>query len=309
MDTANKPRLTVICPVFNEALTVPIFFSRMQPVLKQLAARYQTVLLFVNNASTDGTLDAIKILRAAHPNVYYITLSSNVGYQRSLECGIRNAKGDLFVMIDVDCEDPPEKILDFVHGYEKGYDVVYGERIDREEWVGLKLLRKLFYRFTRAAADEKFIVDMAEFLLMTSEVRDAVVQDRSSFPFIRASIGRIGFRIQGIPYKRQARVAGKTHYNLVSMSVFAMAGILSSSTLLLRLPLLVLPLWFLAVVGLGVTMVISNVRWALPTLIVVTCAYLGGTAATIAVYLARVYKNTLGRPNYIIDRRHTMMQD
>src|SRR5258706_4665770 len=127
-----KPKLTIICPIFNEARVIPLFFRRLQPVREKLSAEYVVDLLFCNNASTDESMAAIDEIRKNDADVFVITLSRNVGYQRSIECGLRNAKGDLFVIIDVDCEDPPEMILDFVAKFREGYDVVYGERIDRE---------------------------------------------------------------------------------------------------------------------------------------------------------------------------------
>jgi polyisoprenyl-phosphate glycosyltransferase len=308
MSGAAMPKLTVICPVHNEEVTISLFFDRIRPVFEKLSAAYETELLFINNASTDGTLQAIAGLRRAHAWVYVISLTSNVGYQRSVECGLRSAKGDLFVVIDVDCEDPPEMIPDFLASHERGYDIVYGERVDREEPAFLKKLRKVFYRFTRAIADEHIIVDMAEFALITAEVRDAVVQDSNSFPFIRASIGRIGYRRIGIPYKRQARVAGRSHYNIARMTVFAVAGILSSTTLPLRLPIYLLPPWAAVIVTLGYWHAKTGAAWAYTGITVLFALYVGTAVSFMAIYIARIYKNTLGRPNYYIDRRSSQLQ-
>ncbi len=121
-------------------------------------------------------------------------------------------------MIDVDCEDPPELIPRFVAEHEQGYDIVYGERVDRPEPTYLKWLRKSYYRLVRAVADDNFVLNMAEFSLITAEVRNAVIDEINSFPFIRASIGRIGFRRKNVPYTRERRSAGETHYNLIGMT-------------------------------------------------------------------------------------------
>jgi glycosyltransferase involved in cell wall biosynthesis len=302
------PRLTIICPVHNEETVVSLFFGRALPVIKELSGRYHVDLLFLNNASTDGTYQAIEKLRQEHTFVYVITLSSNVGYQRSLECGLRNAKGDIITSIDVDCEDPPEMILDFVKFYEQGYDLVYGERVDREEIRPIKMLRKLFYHIVHRVADEDIILHMAEFSLITAEVRDAIVQDHNSFPFIRSSIARVGFRRIGIPYKRHRRIAGETHYNLLGMTIFAIASILSASTLPLRVPIYLLPFWVLLTAVLGAAQISTGNPWFLLANALSASAYLGGTAAFTALYVARTYKNGLGRPNYVIHRRYTHLQ-
>jgi dolichol-phosphate mannosyltransferase len=303
-----KPKLTIICPVFNEEKVIPLFFARLLPVREKLSVDYDVDLLFCNNASTDATIDAIETLRVSYPSIYILTLSRNVGYQRSVDCGLRNAKGDMFVIIDVDCEDPPEMILEFMLKQREGYDVVYGERVDREEANWIKSLRKIFYRLMKSVADENIILDMAEFSLMTAEVRDAIVQDQTSFPFIRASIGRVGFNVFGIPYKRELRIAGNTHYNLIGMTIFAIAGILSSSTLLLRLPIYILPFWIVAIVTLSVGIVQAPEPWMYPVLFSLFALYAGSTLAFIGIYVARIYKNSLGRPNFIIRRRGTFLQ-
>jgi glycosyltransferase involved in cell wall biosynthesis len=308
MTNQNKPIISILVPVYNEEKVIPLFFDRIKPVISQLSDRYEPHLIFLNNASADGTISSIKNLAANNQNIFHLTLARNVGYQRSIEFGLRNTFADLYVFIDVDCEDPPEMILDFVKSREDGYDIVYGERVDREEIESIKFLRKVFYRTIKAVADEEVILDMAEFSLMTREVRDAIIQDSSSFPFIRASIGRVGFRRLGIPYKRSRRIAGETHYNLWGMTTFAVAGILSSSTLFLRAAIYVLPVWLLAMTVLFIYSLNENDLWAFKALLAVGFMYCGVVLSFIAMYLARVYKNTLGRPNAFLDCKNSNPQ-
>ena len=302
-----KPAITIIVPVHNEESVIPLFFQRIEPVVLNLSTSFDPAVVFVNNASTDNTMSVLRELTRGHLFVSVLSLSKNVGYQRAIEFGLRSVVGDLFVFIDVDCEDPPEMILDFVRAYEQGYDVVYGERVDREEPGTIKALRKLFYRIMRAIADEEVILDMAEFSLMTREVRDAITQDRTSFPFIRASIGRVGFRRHGIPYRRQKRIAGETHYNLWGMTTFAVGGILSASTLFLRLPLYLLPFW---IVSMAVLAWYAAQGSAAPLAALLFVGFLYPTLALafVSLYLARVYKNTLGRPNAILDAKNSIVQ-
>ncbi len=300
--------LTILCPVHNEERVIPLFFGRIRPVMEKLSERYTVHLLFLDNASIDRTADEIEKVRQSWHATYIITMSRNVGYHASLQCGVRNASGDLFVIIDVDCEDPPEMILDFIDKVEQGFDIVYGERVDRHESKAMKGARKLFYRLLQAVADEDIVLDMAEFSLFTKEVRDAIIEENSSFPFLRASIGRVGFRRTGIPFKRQKRIAGGTHYNLISMSMFAIGGILSASTLFLRLPIFLLPFWLLSLLGLGIGYVLTASPWFALAAFVFLAAYLGGTAAFTALYVARTYKNGLYRPNAFIDHGRSILQ-
>jgi len=307
-EAGTRPLLTILCPVYNEERVIPPFWGRIRPVMEKLSDRYEVHLVFLNNASTDGTVEEIEKIRKAWPTTYLLTMSRNVGYHASLECGLRNVAGDLLVFIDVDCEDPPEMILQFVQKYEQGHDIVYGERVDREEARIIKAARKLFYRILHFVADDDIILDMAEFSLFTNEVREAILSENSSFPFIRASISRVGFRRAAIPFKRQKRIAGESHYNLLGMSIFAIAGILAASTLLLRLPVLLLPLWLLSLLGLGIGYVHTQSMWFLLAMFIVFSAYLGGTLAITSLYVARTYRNGLQRPNAFIDRCKSTLQ-
>jgi dolichol-phosphate mannosyltransferase len=295
--------LAILCPVYNEEAVLKLFFARLRPVMEGLRENYECRLVFLNNASADATLQRIDEVRAEWPETYVISMSRNVGYQASVECGVRRVEADLYVVIDVDCEDPPEMIPEFVRKYEEGFDIAYGERVDRPEPRAIKGGRKIFYRLLRMIADEDIVLDMAEFSLFSREVRDAIIADESSFPFLRASIARVGFRRAAIPFTRQKRIAGVTHYNLVGMTIFAVAGLLASSTLLLRLPVYALPFWLLTLGLLGVWAVAGHSAWAVFFGCLVFAGYVGGTISFIALYVARAYKNGLRRPNAVIDRK------
>jgi dolichol-phosphate mannosyltransferase len=299
-----KPLITIICPVYNEEKSVPIFYERVRSLFERLEESHRCNLLFVDNCSKDNTLNLIQGIREKDPRVFHLSLSINVGYQKSMECGLRNAVGDFFAIIDVDCEDPPEMIADFIEIQKQGYDIVYGERVDRSEGALIKSLRKVFYRITRFVSDEHFFVDMAEFCLITSEVRDALIQDMSSFPFIRASIGRVGFHFKGVPYKRHNRIAGKSNFNLYRMTTFAIAGILSSSTLPLRAMAYSFPLLLLVFFG-G----LFAVGTKLESIFILTMLfYLAFGLMFNSIYIARIYKNGLGRPNAFYVRRKSVRQ-
>jgi dolichol-phosphate mannosyltransferase len=299
--------LAIICPVWNEEPVIPLFLDRMLPIMHLLSDRYEVELVFLNNASTDRTLDSIAAVREQWPETYVISMSRNVGYQASLECGLRTIDADLFTIIDVDCEDPPEMLPQFVASYESGYDIAYGERVDRPEPGPIKAARRLFYRLLQRVADDDVILDMAEFSLFTRDVRDAIIDEHSSFPFLRTSISRVGFRRLAIPFTREHRIAGTTHYNVLGMSLFALAGLLAASTLLLRLPIYILPFWLIALGTLGVWSILIRSEGIALLTFIVFASYVGASLSFIALYVARAYKNGLRRPNAVIDRRRSTL--
>lgn len=303
----SKKKLSIVCPVFNEAQTIPLFLQRLRPVTASLAEELSIEIIFVDNCSTDDTPNIVQALSEPSLEIYHIRLARNFGYQASLTCGLAHATGDIIVNIDVDCEDPPEMIPRFVEGWKQGYDVVYGVRRGRPEGRGLLFSRRLFYRLTRLVADSDFILDMAEFLLLTSTVRDAILRSRTTFPFIRSEVGYVGFRRLGIPYDRQQRIAGKSNYNLLGLLRFALAGMLSSSTFPLRLISYIgLPLFALNVVVLALELAGVS-RAAAEFLGRVNGAFLVMTISFLAIYLARTYKNSMDRPIYIVDRARSRL--
>lgn len=309
-ETANhRPKLTVICPVFNEVESVPAFVERFDAVREQLSDRYDVDLLFTNNASSDGTLQLIRSLSEEKPYIYFATLSKNAGYQISMECGLRTAKGDLFTFIDVDCEDPPEMIIDFVREFETGfYDIVYGERSDREEALPLKEGRKLFYRVLKLLGDDEIVLDMAEFSFFNREVRDAIIQETTAYPFIRASIGRVGFRRKAISYKRNKRAVGTSNFNAQRLTWFALTGIFSSTSLPLLIPIKTLPAFLIIISGLAVWRIHQESRLIDTAIILLMATYLTSSTAFIAIYTRRTYRNSLRRPNFFISEKDSRLQ-
>jgi glycosyltransferase involved in cell wall biosynthesis len=304
MTETPRRTLTVICPVHNEELNILPFHRRVSDTLATFADRLDWEILFINNRSTDATLATIQALRATDPKVEVITQARNFGYQASILCGLTHATGDATVIIDADCEDPPEMMAQFIAHWDEGYDVVYGIRADRPEAAPVKAARKIFYRLTHMIADWEFIIDMAEFSLFTRRVRDQILRVSSTFPFIRSELAYVGFRRIGIPYVRQPRMHGETHYNFLRMTQFAVAGILSASTFPLRLIVyLGLPM---AALNLLVVL-LADVQTTLLRLVVVDAAALLLSAAALSIYVSRIYKDSSGRPVFIVDRDLTTL--
>jgi polyisoprenyl-phosphate glycosyltransferase len=300
---SDMKRIAIICPVHNEKDSLPYFLERLNGVRAQLKDRYAVEVVFVNNRSTDETLALILAARSKDTSLQVITQARNFGYQASLICGLTYAEADAYVVIDVDCEDPPEMILQFIDHWEKGADLVYGLRSARPEPALLVGARKLFYRLTRKVADWEFILDMAEFSLFSQRVREVVLSHKSTFPFVRSDLAFAGFERVGIPYTREARRFGATHYNLVRMVRFAVAGMLSASTFPLRaIAYIGLPLGLANSLYAVVAALAPSVGSALFTsFVALNLSFLVLAVAFLAIYLARVSKDVVGRPVFIAD--------
>lgn len=298
----NRKLISIISPAYNEALTIPIFYQRLIPVLAPFRDRYDFEFVFSNNCSTDDTAQQVQKLRVQDPRVQLLTLSRNFGYEANVATGLRCAHGQALILIDPDCEDPPEMIAQFIPEWEQGHDVVYGRRDRRKEFILLHLARKAFYRVNRLLADSESIIDMGEFYLITARVRDAALSNRSSLPFVRSEVAYCGFRRKGIPYERQQRVAGQSNFNLGRIVRLALAAILSSSTFPLRLSIYLFPVLVIANIGL----LLAD---KLPALVAANFVYLAFFLSMACLYIARAYKDIVQRPLSVVDWSRSSMND
>ncbi|OGF24122.1 MAG: hypothetical protein A2V63_01905 [Candidatus Eisenbacteria bacterium RBG_19FT_COMBO_70_11] len=304
---AAKRLVSIVTPVYNEHDTIPVFYERLTRALAPWNAEFDFEFIFSDNRSTDATAERVRELRAKDSRVQLLMLSRNYGYQSSMVAGMRQASGDAIVFIDVDCEDPPELTPEFLQGWKDGYDIVYGIRVRRSEPFHITLMRKLFYRVNRMIADSDILVDVAEFCLMTAEVRDAVASGMSTFPFIRSEVAHYGFHRKGIRYDRQPRTGGASHFNLYGMGRFAVAGILTSTTVPLRLALYGLPTLVLA--NLALLWLEGIGRWpmAFEALVALDLLYIATALAFVAVYTGRNYRNVVGRPIAVVDFKRSAL--
>lgn len=305
-------RLVMICPVFNEGANIRPFFDRVMKVSSSLdPIRYEFSLLFMNNRSTDDTLSLIEEIEASHRWVYHITLSRNFGYQLSVLCGISSFEADLYMVCDVDCEDPPEMLLDFLNQIEEGRDIAYGMRNNRPDPLLMGFLRHSFYQLLRRVGDFTMVPYMAEFCMFRRHVRDAIIANSSTFPFVRAEIGYVGFDIAGLPYRREARKYGRSHYNYLRAFTFAWSGILASSTFPLRAAMYSFPALTLVNVFLVAVYALGGMRFEATVvgLLGMNSLYLTAAVAFISIYVSRIYHNGLGRRRFIVDHRLSRMPD
>jgi|GEM_PF-325926 len=310
-DAGHRPtRLVVICPVYNEEQNIAFFFDRIKAVLEQLApAEYSYRLVFTNNRSTDGTLRLLEQLRHAHDWVGYLTLSRNHGYQLSVLSGLASVRADLYMICDVDCEDPPELLHEFLARIRAGSDLAYGMRNNRQDSWLIGKCRSLFYHALRALGDFRIVPYMAEFAMFTRAVRDVVVSGQNSAPFLRAEYGYAGFEIVGVPYRREARRFGKTHYNFYGNFRFALAGMLASTTFPLRAVFYALPAVCLLMLALGAAFAadVISADAALISIVSLNAVYMSGAVAFLSIYLARTYHNGIGRKRFIVDRTRSAL--
>ena len=298
--------ISIICPVFNEEECIPLFYQRLINTLSAFNGQYLFEIIFTDNNSTDSSYSILKNLASIDKAISILSLSRNFGYQKSLLAGLTYSKGDAVVFIDVDCEDPPEMIGSFIEFWEQGFDIVYGLRKGRPELKVVTLFRNIFYKVLKNIGDTPINLNMAEFSLLSRSVCNQILINRTTYPFIRNEIAYVGLRQKAIPYDRQNRVAGVTHYNFPRMFSFAIAGIFTSSTLPLRLSLYILPAAVLSNILVIILDITGIFYESIKYLIVADLMYLITFIAFISIYVARIYHDVIGRPNFVIDNKKSI---
>jgi len=228
-------KITILIPCYNEEETIPLFYSRIRPVIDSLDEEVE--LLFVNDGSRDGTLERIKELKKRDPRVRYLDLSRNYGKEIAMAAGFDYASGDAVINIDCDLQDPPELIPEMIRCWkEEGCDDVYAQRNKRngESWFK-RFSAHVFYRLLARLAPIPVPVDTGDYRLLSRRAVEALRSMRESQRYTKGLYSIIGFKKKAIPYDREPRAAGKTKWNYVKLLGLAMEGITTFSVLPLRL--------------------------------------------------------------------------
>ena len=306
--------ISVVVPIYFEEETIDEFYGRMKKVLVGLEPGLRHELIFVNDGSTDRSLELLRRLSAGDGSVRIIDFSRNFGHQIAITAGIDHAGGDAVVVIDGDLQDPPEVIVEMVAKWREGYKVVYGVRSRRKGESAFKLLTaSLFYRLINRLSDVKLPLDSGDFRLMDRAVVEALKSIREENRYIRGLISWIGFSQYGIPYERDSRYAGETKFNLKKMLRFAFDGITSFSDKPLRLSSKLGMLTTVVSFATMIWLIVSKLLHPQETIqgwtsLLVVVLFLGGvqliSVGVLGEYIGRIYRETKERPLYIVAGRY-----
>jgi dolichol-phosphate mannosyltransferase len=303
----ERPRYSFVIPIYNEEDTLPELARRLTEVVDRLDGEAEAI--FVDDGSTDRSHELLVELNRRDGRFKTLRLARNFGHQMAITAGLDHASGDAIVVMDGDLQDPPELVPELIGRWREGYEVVYAVRQDRTaEPFFRRMAISLFYRTLRRLVDVEIPADAGDFRLVDRRALDEFRRMRESNRYVRGLFAWIGFRQIGVPYKREARFAGKTKYPLGKLIKLGADGIVGFSNLPLRaammLGFLVSGTSFL----LGIVAIVLRIfgigavpGWAS---IVVVVSFLGGVqlivTGTMGIYVGRIYEEVKGRPLYIL---------
>jgi len=307
---AGPLALSLVIPVFNEAATVDLFLARINDVFKD-EALISLEMVFVNDGSTDTTLDLLLERQLTDPRLRIVDLSRNFGKEAALTAGLQAATGQVVVPIDVDLQDPPEVILEMIARWREGFEVVLGHRVSRktDSWAK-QTSANWFYRLHNNIAEQRLPENVGDFRLMDRCVIDALQTLPESRRFMKGLFAWVGFRTTHVNYERPERAAGATKFNGWRLWNFALEGITSFSTEPLRvwtyLGLLVSLISFSFAIFIIVRTLISGIDLPGYASLMVAVTFLGGLQligiGVLGEYLGRTYIESKRRPVYLVRR-------
>lgn len=304
--------ISLVVPVLNEAAAIPRFLAGVTAALNPVSGhRFEYV--FVNDGSTDDTLNCLLEASKSHPQLVIVDLSRNFGKEAALTAGLQEATGDAVIPMDVDMQDPPEVIPRLIAEWEKGYDVVLAKRGDRSTDSFLK--RKTaawFYRIHNLVSDHRIPEDVGDFRLLDRKVVEALKTLPERRRFMKGLFAWLGFRTRGIEYIRQPRTAGESKFSGWKLWNFALEGITSFSTMPLRvwtyLGLLVAAGAFAYFAFIVTRTLISGVDVPGYASLLATVLFLGGVQligiGVLGEYIGRIYIESKQRPVYLVRARY-----
>lgn len=302
-------KITIIIPAYNEEESISILYERLTSALEEVK-NYEFEFLFVNDGSSDRTLELIKKYRVNDKRVSYIDFTRNFGKEIAMIAGLDYANGDAVVIIDADLQDPPELIPKMIKYWEEGYDDVYAQRKSRkgETWLK-KITSKMYYKILQMLTRVEIQKDTGDFRLLDKRCVNALKKMRENGRNSKSMFSWIGYKKKAIMFDRNPRIAGRTKWNYAKLINLAIDGITSFTTSPLRIAtfiaiptFLFLTLYFIYVIFKCIKL---NIYLEGFQAIILLILFFSGIQillfGIVGEYLGRIFNETKNRPLYLIN--------
>ncbi len=307
--------LWLVIPCYNEEEVLPETAKRLKALMNKMISSGEadelSRIAFVNDGSTDKTMEIISDLCENDKLFCGINLAKNVGHQSALLAGLYTAKdyADAVISMDADLQDDIGAIEKFVYEYKNGYDIVYGVRSSREKDTFFKrVTAEGFYKFMKFLGAD-IVFNHADYRLMSKRAVEALMQFSEVNVFLRGIVPQIGYPSTTVEYERGERFAGTSKYPLKKMISLAMQGITSFSVKPIRISIVL----SVAAFFVCVLMILYCIVQKLTGTTVSGWASLGASIwglggiqllriGVVGEYIGKIYLETKRRPKFIIER-------
>lgn len=300
--------LSIIVPCFNEEEAIPLFFIEMEKVKESVIHDFEYI--FINDGSSDKTLEKLRELARTHPYVRYISFSRNFGKEAALYAGLQAATGDLVTVMDVDLQDPPELLPRMIEMIETtDIDCVGTRRADRTGEPPIRsFFAKKFYQLINRISDTEMVDGARDYRLMTRQMVDAVLELTEHNRFSKGLFSWVGFKTEYISFENRERTVGETSWSFWKLFNYSIDGIVNFSDAPLNIASFV---GAFSCVASGIAMLFIITRalffgdptagW--PSLVTIIL-FIGGVQllciGIIGKYIGKIFMETKKRPVYIV---------
>lgn len=302
--------LSIVVPCFNEEATIPIFYDAVEKIRHQIDADIE--YCFIDDGSRDGTLDILRDLNKKSGVVHYTSFSRNFGKEAALYAGLKMAKGDYIVTMDVDLQDPPSLLPEMwhiLHNPDNDYDCVATRRTTRKGEPRIRsFFARLFYKLINELSDTEIVDGARDYRMMTRQMVNAVIQDSEYNRFSKGIFSWVGFHTKWLAYENVERSAGETKWSFWKLFKYSIEGILAYTTIPLYLSsimgILMCGVSFIALLFIVIrAFAFGDPVAGWPSLVCII-TLLGGLVllalGIMGLYIAKIYLETKKRQIFIV---------
>lgn len=304
-----KDKISVIVSCYNEEESIPLFYKEMNEVSKQMN-HVDFEFMFVNDGSSDNTLNELKELAHKDNRVRFISFSRNFGKEAAMYAGLEHVTGDYITLMDADLQDPPS-MLPVMYKYikENDYDQVGTRRVTRKGEPPIRsFFARMFYKIINKMSKVEMVDGARDYRLMTRQVVDSILQLKEYNRYSKGLFSFVGFKTKWLEYENVERVAGETKWSFWKLFKYAIEGIVAFTTAPLSMAaILGVIICLIAFVGI-IVIIVKTLAFGDPTggwpSMVCILLFVSGIQllcmGIIGQYLAKTYLETKKRPIYII---------
>lgn len=307
--------ITIVVPAYNEANNLLPLYDQIGHVLS--TSIYKWEIIFVNDGSSDHTLQILKEIATKYSNCKYISFSKNFGKDNALKAGIDHAKGDAVITMDADLQHPPSLILELIKKWEEGNEIVYAFRKGANPHSNFfsRMYSSIFWKILKFLSGMKLEEGISDYRILDKIVVDEIKKMDEYELFLRGMIKWVGFNQLGIEYVPDERFTGESTYSRKALLNLAIHGITSFSVKPLYMAIyLGFTFSFMSVIYIPYVLYSLYMHSDVPgwSSTIMTIVFLGGIQlimiGVIGIYVGKLFMQTKNRPNYIIQAQNLMTQ-
>jgi dolichol-phosphate mannosyltransferase len=302
--------ISVVIPIYNEEEIISLLHHAVSKAMSAEGGRWEVV--YVNDGSSDSSLEMLRKLQAEDPRVVVVELSRNWGHMGALHAGLQTARGDAIVLMDGDLQDPPDVVPKMIAAWRGGAQVVTAVRKSRKESrKALALLFPLFYRMLGAISDYPIPLNAGIFGLLDRQVLNSLNSLREGNRYLPGLRAWVGYRTAVVYYDRQDRIGGEGKLSFMSRIKYAMDAITSFSYKPLRLSFVLSAFGFFMAALFGVIALASEnnaMMYGLLAAMFLMSSFPLLSVGILGEYVGRVYDEVRQRPLSIINQVHRSEQ-